>query len=78
MQGKLIAGKLHEMGNTILGAMNNSEIQKELERYGFPYERILEGKRLWDKTTQLMTKQVNEYGNQYLATDEQEKFMTSK
>jgi hypothetical protein len=77
MQGEIIAKKLHSIGNTLSGVLKSPEIQKKLGRYGYTNERILVGKNLWDKTNSLMTKQVKEYGNQYAATDEQEKFFSS-
>jgi hypothetical protein len=75
MNGKIIAGKLHNIGNSIKGAMSNPEILEKLKALGYPEERIREGVELWNKTNQLMVIQVNEYGNQYAASVEQEKFL---
>jgi hypothetical protein len=75
MNGKKIAKKLHDIGNTIKGAINNSEILEKLKSFGYSEERIREGEQLWNKANQLMIVQVNEYGNQYAASSEQEKFL---
>ena len=75
MNGKVIAEKLHSMGNGIKGALNNPEIQEKLRIFGYPQERIREGERLWNNANSLMVVQVNEYGNQYGLSNEQEKFL---
>jgi hypothetical protein len=75
MQRKFIAKKLHNMGIAISGAMNNPEILERLNIYGYTGERINKGKQLWENVNHLMTNQVKEYGKQYAATDEQEKFL---
>jgi hypothetical protein len=77
MNGKVIATKLHNIENGILGALNNQEIQSKLSAYGYTPERMSEGKSLLDHVTRLMTIQVNEYGSQYQATDELGKQWTS-
>ncbi|MDR0603141.1 MAG: hypothetical protein LBG80_02415, partial [Bacteroidales bacterium] len=75
MNGKIIAVKLHSMGNSIKGALSNPEILKRMEVYGYPIERIIEGEGLWSKANELMVLQVNEYGNQYAISDEMEKIL---
>jgi hypothetical protein len=77
MTGKIIATGLHKIENGILGVQNNPEIQNRLSAYGYTPERIAEGKRLLDKTLQLMTAQVEEYSDQYLATGELGKLWTA-
>ncbi|MDR1895230.1 MAG: hypothetical protein LBR10_00375 [Prevotellaceae bacterium] len=77
MTGKIIAIKLHKMKNGILGVQNNPEIQDKLRAFGYTPERIAEGKELLDKTSQLMTVQVEEYSDQYLATGELGKLWTA-
>jgi hypothetical protein len=69
MNGKIIATKLHSIENAILGVQNNPEIQEKLNAFGYTPERIGEGKRLLDKVNGLMTTQVEEYSNQFIATD---------
>jgi hypothetical protein len=71
MNTKIIATKLHSMENGILGAINNSEIQSELTRFGYPPGRMTEGKELLERVVGLTAKQSSEYGGQYAATDEQ-------
>jgi hypothetical protein len=75
MDGKIIAAKLHEIGNAILGALDNTEILKQLANYDYTIERINAGKTMWENVNHLMTIQVQEYSKQYTATDEQEKFL---
>jgi hypothetical protein len=70
MNGKIIATKLHKIENGILGAQNNSEIRSRMSVYGYTPERISEGRRLLDEVTGLMSAQVEEYGEQYVATDD--------
>jgi hypothetical protein len=70
MNGKIIATKLHSIGNGILGVQKNPEIQEKLNPFGYTAERMEEGKVLLDKTTRLMTTQVEEYSDQFVATDE--------
>jgi hypothetical protein len=77
MNGKTIATKLHSIENGILGVLNNPEIQNKLTAYGYTAERIAEGKQLLEAVTSLIAAQVNEYGEQYAATDEQDKFLTA-
>jgi hypothetical protein len=77
MNGKTIATKLHSMENGILGVQRNPEIQAKLNAYGYTADRIAEGKQLLDETARLMTVQVNEYGDQYAATDEQDQLLAS-
>ncbi|MDR1554003.1 MAG: hypothetical protein LBS69_11175 [Prevotellaceae bacterium] len=73
MNGKIIATKLHKIENGILGAQNNPEIQEKLNAFGYTPERIGEGKRLLDKVNLLMTTQVGNYSEQYVATDKVDK-----
>ncbi|MDR1595097.1 MAG: hypothetical protein LBS43_11545 [Prevotellaceae bacterium] len=69
MNGKIIATKLHKIENCILGAQNNPEIQEKLSAFGYTPERIGEGKTLLNKVNSLMTAQVEEYSDQFIATD---------
>jgi hypothetical protein len=69
IQGKIIADKLHGIGNKISEAMNNAERQGKLNQYGYMYKHILEREQFRDKTAQVKTDQVNKYGNQYAATE---------
>jgi hypothetical protein len=73
MNGKIIAAKLHNIENGILGVQNNPEIQDKLNAYGYTPERISEGRRMLDNVTGLMSSQVEEYGDQYVATGELKK-----
>jgi hypothetical protein len=77
MNGKVIAAKLHNIENGILGAQNNPEIQDKMSVYGYTPERISEGKQQLDMVTGLMSAQVGEYGDWYVATDEQDKYRKS-
>jgi hypothetical protein len=70
MNGKVIAVKLHNVENGILGAKNNPEVQERLNVYGYTSERIEKGKQLLDKVIGLTSAQVEEYSDQYIATDE--------
>ncbi|MDR1089497.1 MAG: hypothetical protein LBL79_00335 [Prevotella sp.] len=76
MDKRSIAAKLHRIEIAILGALNSPEILEKLKAYGITIERINNGKQLWDYVNHLMAIQVKEYGKQYAATDEQEKFLT--
>jgi hypothetical protein len=69
MNGKIIAIKLHNIENGILGAQNNPEIRDMLSVYGYTPERISEGKRLLDRVMGLTASHVEEYGDQFVATD---------
>jgi hypothetical protein len=73
MNGKVIATKLHKIENGILGAQNNPEIQEKLNPFGYTPPRIAEGKRLLDKVNRLMTTNVEEYSDQFIATDKLDK-----
>jgi hypothetical protein len=77
MYRKFIADKLHRIENAIKGALGNLEIMKRLSNYGYTEERINRGKVMLENVNHLMTNQVKEYGQQYAATDEQEKFLVS-
>jgi hypothetical protein len=74
MNGKFIATKLHNIENGILGVEKNPEIQEMLILFGYTPERMEEGKRLLNKVTHLMTTQVEERSDQFIATDELGKF----
>ncbi|MDR0605113.1 MAG: hypothetical protein LBG80_12495 [Bacteroidales bacterium] len=74
MNGKIIANELHKILSSILGVENNPEIQEKLSMFGYTPDRIAEGKVLYENVTHLMTIQVEEYSNQYIATDEFTKF----
>jgi hypothetical protein len=70
MDGKIIATKLHSIENGILGVQKNPEIQGKLTPFGYTPERMEEGTALLSKATSLMTAQVEEYSDQYIATGE--------
>ncbi|MDR1182179.1 MAG: hypothetical protein LBL13_09415, partial [Bacteroidales bacterium] len=70
MNGKVIAAKLLKIKEGISGAENNPEIREKLNTFGYTDERINEGRMLLDRVTGLMTTQVKEYSEQYLASDE--------
>jgi hypothetical protein len=74
MNGKIIATKLHQMRAGILGVQNNPEIQAKMAPFGYTPERMNEGKSLLDKVTQLMTTNVEEYSDKFIATDNLWKF----
>jgi hypothetical protein len=73
MNGKVIAAKLHSVENGILGVEKNPEIQEILTTFGYTPERMKEGKGLLNKVQQLTSSQVEDYGEQFVATSEQEK-----
>jgi hypothetical protein len=73
MNGKIIATKLQKIKEGIEGALNNPDILNRLLPYSYNRERIMEGKQMLDKTTELMLVQVGGYGNQYLASVEFDK-----
>jgi hypothetical protein len=77
MDRNVIAKKMHSMENTILGTLKSPIILEKLTPYGYTRERVMEGKEKLDKVNVLMITQVKEYGKQYAATDEQEKFLSS-
>jgi hypothetical protein len=77
MNGKIFATKLHQIENSILGAQNNPEIQEKLNAFGYTPPRIEEGKRLLDRATRLMTVQVEEYSDKFIASDKVEKLWKS-
>jgi hemoglobin-like flavoprotein len=70
MNGKIIAKKLLNIEESISGVENNPEIQGYLNVFGYTPLRMKEGKELLSKVTNLMTMQVEEYNDQYLATNE--------
>ena len=74
MNGKFIATKLHNIENGILGVEKNPEIQEMLTPFGYTPERMEEGKGLLNKVTYLMTTQVEERSDQFIATGELGKF----
>jgi hypothetical protein len=69
MNGKIIAKKLHLIENGILGVQNNPEIQEKLSPFGYTPTRIEEGKEMLNNVTRRMTAQVEEYSDQFIATD---------
>jgi hypothetical protein len=73
MNGKLIAEQLQKIKNGIDGALNNPDILSRLSPYSYNVERIMKGRQMLDKTTELMLAQVGGYGNQYLASSEFDK-----
>ncbi|MDR2027463.1 MAG: hypothetical protein LBQ01_07890 [Prevotellaceae bacterium] len=77
MTGKVIAAKLHRIENGIRGAQNNPEVQERLNVYGYTPEHISKGKQLLDNVIGLTSTQVEEYSDQYIATDELGKRWTS-
>lgn len=77
MNGKVIAAKLHQIENCVLGAQNSPEIREKLGVYGYTPERIATGKQLLDRAIGLTSAQVEEYSDQYIATDELGKHWTS-
>ncbi|MDR0605365.1 MAG: hypothetical protein LBG80_13780, partial [Bacteroidales bacterium] len=62
--------RLLKIRDSIFGVENNTEIREKLNAYGYTSERIAEGKRLLETVTNMMTTQVEEYSDQYLATAE--------
>jgi hypothetical protein len=74
MNGKMIAEKLLSINESISGVESNPEIRENLNAFGYTPERLDEGKMLLDKVTGLMTTQVEEYSDQYIASDEFSKF----
>jgi hypothetical protein len=77
MTGKIIAAKLHKIENSILGVQNNPEVQERLSALGYTPGRINEGKVLHDRVTRLMTTQVEEYSDRYVASDKADKLRAS-
>jgi hypothetical protein len=77
MNGKFIATKLHSIENSILGVEKNPEIQERLSPFGYTPERMGEGKGLLNKVTLLMTTQVEERSDQFIATGELDKCRTT-
>jgi hypothetical protein len=73
MNRKTIASKLHTIQSGISGALNQPEIGTLLATFGYTAEKLAEGKALLDEATRLTALQVNNYGNQYAATDEASK-----
>jgi hypothetical protein len=71
------AAKLHNMENGILGVQNNPEIQERMAQYGYTPERVSEGLVKLDKVKQLEALHVEEYSDQYVATDKLSKAWTS-
>jgi hypothetical protein len=69
MNGKIIAEKLLNIEDAILGVQNNPKIQEMMSLLGYTPEQMKEGKMLLDKVTTLMTVQVEGYSNQYLASE---------
>jgi hypothetical protein len=55
MNGKIVAAKLHRVGNAISGAMGSPEILAKLIAYGYTLERLAKGKQLLDTANHLMT-----------------------
>ncbi len=68
MDGKIIAKKLHQYEDGILGAINNAEIAAAIAAYGYDAARMQEGKALAEKANRLMVEHVKTYGQQYEAT----------
>ncbi len=68
MDGKIIAKKLHQYEDGILGAINNTEIAAAMAAYGYNAARMQEGKALVEKANRLMAEHVKTYGQQYEAT----------
>jgi hypothetical protein len=70
MNGKIIAENLLKIKRGIMGVLNNLEIQELLSIFGYTPEEMKKGQRLLDKVTSLMTIQVEDYSNQYIASSE--------
>jgi hypothetical protein len=66
--------KLLNMRDAISGVENTPEIQTMLDEYGYTRERMVEGRQLLDQATELMTIQVGEYSDKYVASSEFSKF----
>jgi hypothetical protein len=70
----MIAEKLLSINESISGAESNPEIQESLNAFGYTPERLNEGRVLLNRVTGLMTTQVEEYSDKYIASDEFSKF----
>lgn len=67
---KTIAQQLAEAQVIIDNALNNPDIRKPLEAYGYDTKRIRGGKVLLENVVMLQSVQKKEYGMQYRATDQ--------
>jgi hypothetical protein len=70
MNGKVIARKLLSIEESLKGVKNSPEIGEKLSVLGYTPERINEGEELFDKVTKLMTIQIEEYSDLYVANEE--------
>lgn len=70
MNGKIIAKKLHEVQSSISGVKNYPEISEMLSQFGYNEGKMAEGQAKLDKTKALMAQQVDNYGDQYGATEQ--------
>jgi hypothetical protein len=68
MNGKVIAKKLLSIEESFKGVKNNPEIKEKMGVLGYTPERMSEGEELLEKATNLMTTQVEEYSDQYVAS----------
>jgi hypothetical protein len=68
MNGKIIAGKLLSIEESLKGVRNNPEIAEKMSAFSYTPERLNEGEQLLEKVTRLMTAQVEEYSDQYVAS----------
>jgi hypothetical protein len=75
--GNYIAKKMHYIGTAIKGAIENPIILDKLSPYGYTSVVLNEGQKMWNDVDYLIAVQLKEYGKQYLATDEQDKFIES-
>jgi hypothetical protein len=68
-QKKSLAAKLHEFENGISGVVNNSEIEERMSQYGYTPEKMTEGTERLNSVKRLVAFNVEEYSDQYVATD---------
>jgi hypothetical protein len=75
-QDQSYAAKLHRMENGISGVQNSAEIQEMMSRYGYTPERVAEGQVKLANARQLTALHAEEYSEQYVATDKQNRSWT--
>ena len=73
MTGKIIAKKLHEIQNSISGALNYSEIKEMMSLFGYHEDKITEGQVKLDNVKALMARQIDIYGDQYAQPNKPQK-----
>jgi hypothetical protein len=74
---RTFAAKLHNMENGISGVQNNPEIQERMSQYGYTPERVAEGLVKLEEVKRLTAFHAEEYSDQYVATDKQNKSWTA-